>query len=375
MQKKPLPSQVEAIGQVTAVSPDMNITEADHLILLFRDVKPGTLPPPNSPPPSKTAAPANANGKTPEPVANGAKAAPAATADAAKKPRPINLKARSVQAHILREGQRNELEQVWCQGNVRVLQAPEKPGENGVDIRGDTLNLMHHPDGDILTVMGNHAIGSHAQVQMDQLFILGPEIHMDQTRNEVKVVGLGVMRMQSKQSFDGKELAKPSELKVEWEGRMYFDGSQASFFRHVRAYQDTGAMCCEELQVTLDRHVSLKEGGKGDQPAVEKLVCHNQVGLEDTTMEGNKIVALKRISAPELAVDNDKDTKERSVHASGPGSVRIFQLSAKDDAFDSPKKPDPKGVPAKTPTQGAPAEEKEFKLTKIWYVRARCSRR
>ncbi len=355
-QKRPSPTQVDAIGAVTANSADMHIHDTDRLILLFKDVQLAILPPPNAPTKGGTngkPAEVAANGKPADAGVNGKPAGATANgADPNKKPRPVDLKAHFVQAQILRDGARNELETVYCQGAVRVVQAPEKPGENGVDIRGDTLNLTHRPDGDILTVLGDHA-----QVQMDQLFILGPEINMDQTRNDVEVKGMGVMRMLSKQSFDGKELAKPSELRVEWEGRMYFDGTQASFFKNVYATQDTGRMKCEELQVTLDRHVNLKEGNKGEQPAVEKLVCHIQVGLEDTKREGNKIIEFKRISATEVAVDNDKESKERIVNASGPGCVRMFQLSAKDDAFDSPqKKPDqkdPKRSPSKTPTNGA----------------------
>ena len=371
-QKKPNPTQVEAIGTVRATSPDLNIEDAERLILLFKDVPPGVLPPPNpaaakapadgkpaAPADGKPAAPAAANGKPAEPAAGPTKPEPP------KQPRPINLRARFVQAQILREGKRNELQEVWCQGTVRVLQAPEKPGDNGVDIRGDTLNLTHRPEGDILTVMGN---GKPAQVQMDQLFILGPEINMDQTRNDVEVKGMGIMRMLSKQGFDGKALDKPSELKVEWEKRMFFDGTQASFFGAVKAAQDTGLMNCEELQVTLDRHVSLKEGAKGEQPAVEKLVCHNQVALQDTKYDGAKVVESKRIFAPELAIDNDKDSKERCVRASGHGMVRIYQLSAKEEGMDSPKKkPEVKGAQPKSPAKAAPAEDKEFKLTIIWY--------
>lgn len=360
-QKKPTPTQVEAIGAVTAKSPDIFIHDADRLILLFKDVEPGVLPPPN-PPPAK----APADGKPAEPVAGNGKpgeiAAVNGKQDPAKKPRPVDLQAKSVQAHVLREGQRNELQEVFCLGAVRVLQAPEKAGENGVDIRGNRLHLTHRPDGDVLEVMGDNA-----QVQMDQLFILGPEIIMDQTTNDVEVKGRGVMNMLSKQGFDGTVLAKPSEMRVQWEGRMFFDGTQATFYRDVRAAQDTGKMNCEELQVTLDRHVSLKEGAKGEQPAVERLVCHGRVALEDKKMEGNKVVELKKISAPELAVDNDKENKERVVRASGRGAVRMFQLSSKQDAFENPQKqPNPKPIPGQ-PSKGAPNNDKEFKLTLIWY--------
>ncbi len=367
-QKQPKPVQVDAIGDVTAHSPDLHMAASQRLVLVFEDVKPGVLPPPAGANQPKVGLPGS---KPADPVANpqagaaGAnKGAPAAAAaEAEKKARPIDLKATIVRAHVLREGQRNELQDVYCQGNVRVLQAPEKPGENGVDIRGDTLNLVHAVEGDKLTVIGNSA-----QVQMDELFILGPEINMDQSRNEVDVKGMGVMRMLSKQSFDGTELDKKTELRIEWAGRMFFDGTQASFFRDVRATQDTGRMSCEQLEVTLDKHVSLKDGAKGQQPAVEKLVCNTKVGVEDTKREGTKIVELKRISAQELTMDNDNLTKERTVRASGAGSVRMFQLSSKQDAFDGPPKPaNAKQQPTNAPNKSAAADDKEFKLTMIWY--------
>jgi lipopolysaccharide export system protein LptA len=366
-QKRPTPVQVEAIGNVTARSPDLNMAASQRLVLVFEDVKPGVLPPPGGANQAKVGLPGarpaeaapNQRGE-----ANGANngSQPAAAAEAEKKSRPIDLKATIVRAHVLREAQRHELQDVYCQGNVRVLQAPEKAGENGVDIRGETLNLVHSVEGDKLTVTGNSA-----QVQMDQLFILGPEINMDQSRNEVDVKGMGVMRMLSKQSFDGTALATPTELRIEWASRMFFDGTQASFFRDVRATQDTGRMSCEQLEVTLDKHVSLKEGAKGQQPAVEKLVCNNNVGVEDTKREGTKITEFKRISAQELIMDNDNQTKERTVRASGQGSVRMFQLTSKQDGFDSPPKPAAAKQPAKTPNKTTAADDKEFKLTMIWY--------
>jgi lipopolysaccharide export system protein LptA len=360
----PTPIQVTATGNVSAKSPDMNMVAQQRLTLLFNDVPPGTLPPPSQV--GGKAAPAVKQGELgfdqPAPVSaarNGQGAGP----NAPKKSRPIDLNANVVVAHILREGSRHELQQVYCDGKVVVLQAPEKPGDNGVDIRGDTLDLNHRPEGDILTVTGNHA-----QVQMDQLFILGPEIHMDQARNEVDVRGMGVMRMLSRQSFDGKELAKPTELRIDWQGRMFFDGTQASFFKKVRAAQDAGQMKCEELVVTLDKHLSLKEGARGEQPAVEKLVCTTEVAVEDVKRLGNKVVEFKRISAQQLSMDNDRATKERSINASGNGSVRMFQLASKQDSFEGLAEKTPaKQAPGKTTANKGAADDKEFKLTMIWY--------
>ncbi len=370
--KSPTPTSVEATGNVTAHSPDMNL-ESERLLLLFRDVPPGSLPPPAG---QQQQAKATGPEKPPEQgarplaAANAPRAGNATTAAAAepdKKPRPMDVKARSVQAHVLRDGQRNELQQVNCTGNVHVVQAPEKPGENGVDIRGDVLELNHQADGDTLTVIGNN--GNNAQVQMDDLFILGPEINLDQTKNEVEVKGMGLMRMLSKQTFDGKELPKKTELRIEWEKRMFFDGTQASYFSNVGATQDTGRLNCDQMEVTLDHYVSLKQGGKGEQPAVEKMVCYNRVVVEDIKRDGKKVVEMKRINANSLDMDNDKKTKERSINASGPGWVRTYQLADKQEAFDSPNKaPESRPPASKTNAKGQQqGGEKEFKLTLISY--------
>src|SRR5205823_2201516 len=108
----------------------------------------------------------------------------------ARTKKPVNLSARSIEAYILRGDSKNDLERVWCEGTVRVLQDPTVPEDKGVDIRGETLQLNHFPEGDVLVVTGNLAL-----VQMNKSSIIGPEITIDQKTNVAQVHGLGVMKM------------------------------------------------------------------------------------------------------------------------------------------------------------------------------------
>ena len=50
----------------------------------------------------------------------------------------------------------------------------------------DRCSLLHSPDGSILTVLGDLA-----EVHLDKLSILGPEVHIDQKENKAWVKGLG----------------------------------------------------------------------------------------------------------------------------------------------------------------------------------------
>src|SRR5262249_59778899 len=106
----------------------------------------------------------------------------------------------------------NDLEKLWCEGAVHVRQEPESKDDKGVDITGQTLQLVKFPEGHILTVTG-----APAEVQLDKLTILGPEVNIDQKENKAWVNGLGAMRMPSNAKLgtmqDGRasnQTAKPA---------------------------------------------------------------------------------------------------------------------------------------------------------------------
>jgi hypothetical protein len=346
-QQRRLPHHVEALGHVRTSSPDMRVHDSDRLILWFHDVAaaemPGAPAPAAKGPATQAAAPkqatpaeapkgaeqpapdkavARTEEKAAQPSAGGAAPGkPAPAAEASKPKKPMDLSARSIEAHVLRCGGKNDLDRLWCEGRVRVLQEPATPEEKGVDIRGETLNLKHFADGNELTVTANEL----AQVQLEQLFILGPEVNIHQTTNKAWVNGPGAMRMPSNTNFDGAKLNKPAELIVYWKKSMYFNGKDAEFQGSIQAEQENARLLCQRLQVYLDRRVSFREGQKdGQQAKVEKLVCDKNVRIEDSTRENGRLVSYKRIDSKELALDNE----DGIVNAPGPGVVRILQLGA-----------------------------------------------
>lgn len=332
----PRPRQLDAIGAVRATAPDMHIHDTERLMIWFKDGPTGQLPavlPSGEASSTESLLPRLGSEN---PSLSDAAARPGAPRPETKPKPPIDLSAHLVVAHVSRAGQKNDLEKLWCEGSVRVLQDPTSPTERGVDIRGETLDLAHHLEGNVLVVTGTPS----AQVQINTLFILGPEIHIDQLNNMAWVNGVGVMRMPSSTSFQGDKLNRPSEITINWEERMVFDGQYAKFQGGISAVQDSGRLACQVLQVTLDRRVSLREGDKGKAPAkVEKLVCDKNVWVEDVTREKGKIVALKRLECFELSLDNDNEKQDTLVKATGPGIVRIFQVGGTSDPLGSMASP------------------------------------
>jgi lipopolysaccharide export system protein LptA len=349
-QQRLRPHHLEAYGGVRIESPELQVVDPmETLLIWFEDSV--------SPPDARVPGIGQKAGAQIKPAPT---TAPVNPADKPKKP--LRLSARAGKAHVSRAGNRNDLKTLECVGTVRVLQDPAGPDDKGVDIRGDTLQLNHHADGNVLVVTGNSQ--NLAQVQLNKVTIHGHEVQIDQVINRAKVDGAGDMLMLTTTDFEGNKLVKPTELTIQWDKAMQFDGKHADFSGGIQAQQNDSRLLCQEMQVDLDRPVSFKEGEPNRQPAkVERLVCDKRrtnkpVFIEDHTWQGPRLIRYQRMLAPEVSVDNGK------VIASGPGVVSLLQLgTAEDDplAADPPRKG---GTPPANPVKQV---KQELMITRITY--------
>lgn len=429
------PYRVEALRNVLAHSSELNIHDAARLVINFNDVPSERMPPPSAskpePRPSgngnlsiretitpnrsptvaapKTSAPQpSGNSKDnrsltvaapkaaePRPSASGTPDRSATGAVPNSQPksdpaRPIDLSARSIEAKVLRCEERMTLDHLWAEGGsldvidkrggVVVRQEPAKPGEEGVYIEGNTLDMSCFAGGNSLVVTGDLA-----QLKMDKIFILGPEVNIDQVANKAWVEGAGAMQMHSTTTLEGKPLAHPVPLTVHWSDNMLFAGTYAYFRGNIQAEQENARLACQNLQVIFDRPISLKEGMRGTQPAkVSQLVADKGAGdqnvrVEDQTFEGGRLQKYQLMIGRELhmaSVPRDeeapnqpgKNNDANDVRLYGPGSVRILQRGDADLTV-TPGSPTP-NQPARADRRdaGPSAKEQQMKLTYIRFV-------
>jgi lipopolysaccharide export system protein LptA len=349
------PHHLDARGNVVARAPEMNIQDTERLVVWFKDAAPGqpqlpaTLP--STPEPNAPQTPMGTTDANAPPARSSV--LPGQSDDPQSKPkRPIDLSARFVEAHVVRGESKNDLEKIWCEGMVRVRQEPAAPEDKGVDIRGQTLQVTHFLEGDVMLVTGDMA-----EVHLDKLSILGPEVNIDQKQNQVWVNGIGAMRMPSKTTFRGEKLEREVDMTVHWNRNMFFNGRDAEFYGGVQGEQENARLACQTMHVFLDRMVSLKEGDKGKQQAkVDRLVCDKNVRIEDSERENGKLLKYQRLDSKEL----DSDQQNNEAKAAGPGVVRIIQLGDKDDGV-------PGGSRAKPAANNAPKEE-VLKLTRVTFL-------
>jgi hypothetical protein len=356
------PYKVEAYERVRAESPDFTVNDCSSLKMYFKEGTPNlslpsvlpadtaaTTPPPNTdpgppPPPGK--------GPTSNPVAG---SPPADVKQNEKPKRPIDLRARDVTADILRTGEKNDLQKLVAEGNVHVHQEGETPQDKGVDIKGEMLDLLHFVEGDILKVYGNR--DGPAELQLGDLFLVGPKVTINQKDNTSWVEGVGAMHMPSNTTFDGGKPSKPgTRLVVHWTRDMIFNGRDADFHGGVVAYQENSTLQCKTLQVALDRVVSFKEGQKKDQQAkVENVIAHGEVRVFDEARDekDNSFISSRHLFCSQLAVDN----LDNRFNASGPGQAATLQYG----------QPDVLGPGAGGPKQpaAAPPKPPELQLTRV----------
>lgn len=169
---------------------------------------------------------------------------------------------------------------------------------------------------------------------------------------------------------------------------MLFNGDWAEFHGNIQAVQEKARLACQRLQVYFDRPVSLKQGNKTDQPAkVRNLVCDRDVRVEDSTLQGDRIVKYQRLEGPAvqmMALEPEEGTVTREsakpgptmpvaagergasalptsppgkgrnsagnvVYASGPGTIRTWEPSNGDDPIGGVAPTPPNRTTLQTP--------------------------
>jgi lipopolysaccharide export system protein LptA len=291
--------------------------------------------------------------------------------------RPFDLSARNVEAKVLRSPLKSTIDQLYCDGTVVVRQDPAKAEEKGTDVKGDTLRMTAGLDGGYFLVVTADA-DNLAELTTDKIYIVGPEVNIDQSSNKAWVIGSGAMIMESQTNFQGEKLDKPVPLNVHWDKSMIFNGESAEFTGNITAEQEKAHLACQHLLVNFDRPISLKQGNKTDQPArVSQMLCDHDVRIEELVFTGPLLTKYTRLQGPVVhmtALEPDEDAPLKPakpggktsagnmVVVSGSGNVRIWEPASGEEL------PGLSGTPATTkaaPKAGPAKKAPEMKMTYV----------
>lgn len=399
------PREVHAVGNVVARSKEVNVHDTGKLVVKFVDVlatkhlPPGGLSPEKKIDKRPVAAPVPAEKiepRRPQALPKGPVAStvsrPGAEGPVLDGPppetaqKPFELTGRLIEAKVERSPIRSVVEELYCEGQVKVVQEPADRlppppvREKGTEITGDKLRMTALTEGGyhprvlykMQVLCGDGPSDTVAQLTSGRLYVCGPEINVDQLTNKAWVVGDGAMQMESNTDFQGASLKAPVPMTVHWRERMLFDGTVAEFLGGVEAEQKSSRLQSEQLQVTFNRMVSLKEGNRSDEQArVKKLVCNQDARVADDTRDPrdpSKTIKYQALRAPVMYVDSleSLDEKQKApvgnrVVASGPGTFRVWEAGT---AGELDLKAGPGPAKDKAPAKGQPPKQ-EYKTTLV----------
>jgi hypothetical protein len=399
-----LPHRIQAVGDVSGHSAEMDVEQTDQLVAYFADAA--------SPEPEPVAPSAPASPTAKGPRNSAAPQPPVAPAEPAKPAKPpLKLRARTIDTWVARHpvpkapgapaapaganartdgGMKYQLEKARCEGMVSVHQDPEDPAKpRGTDILGSLMLIDSTPDGSVLTVFGWD--NRPGEVHNEGTSLIGAKIRIDQLLNVAVIEGRGSVAIPSSGGLTGTDPKNGEPVVIHFRDGMTFRGARklAEFFGKVSATQGASWVTCHTMVVNFDRPVYFTQanrpksppaGGKpGDDKAKidvvycypapgdsadsprEKIVTFNQV---ETDPETGRQVRQQQIEAQEirleaLARDPEGEEPYRRVTAHGPGVVRTWAPGSRDDTPPAAGA----GQSAKSPPAGT-----EMKLTAVWFA-------
>lgn len=308
------PDRMLGVGNVVMHNPQMH-TKTERLEVWFEqapvDAKPSAAAPNRSGSSQRAEDDSNpfafASRKS-----TGDKAGAQSKKDEQKPAEPINVNADLIRLRII-QGKTEEdtqVAEIWTEGDVQVLQ-PVKENEQPLSISGSQLHVENKSE----TSQILHVYGQPAAVRTGQMRIEGGNVHLDRRGNHAWVEGPGSLALPVEKDMEGKPLAKPQVLNVQWVESMDFDGKLAEFLGNVKSESGAHVVRCQEMQVTMTERLSFIEPPEKQEVDLERIFCRDQVDFESYEYEENRLSSVRRGRFAEFNLN--QTTGE--TNASGPG--------------------------------------------------------
>ena len=254
---------------------------------------------------------------------------------------PLDFRGDRVEARVVL-GENPQLTDLTVAGDVVITRESEKAETAPLEIKGDLLQINEFGEGKARIEVR----GTPAEAGAEGLVLQGEQILCQQATNQVWIPGPGQMRTPSsapgltRSTTGGGSSPRPSAaappLKIDWKGRMQFDGLLASFLDgvHVHGRQEgkSGEISRfgirgSELHVELTRRIDFSQPGdsRDAELGIRLLRFPGLVTLENQSSQSNgQAISWEQMEVTHLRVDPVAGRLE----ADGPGWLSSVRLSA-----------------------------------------------
>jgi hypothetical protein len=261
-------------------------------------------------------------------ASDGPAAAPAQPSDIG----PVEVTGRLLRARVLFSGQQATVSDLSIEDGVQFLETQtSRPDERPLLIRGDRLDAANlSAAGGSLTITGRPA-----RFEGRGLGLTGSNIRLDRGQNRLWIEGAGQMDLPMAADLEGRPLAVPGVLTVDWQGSMNFDGGKASFRDHVVAAAPRLQSQTETMQfrlqtarmdVKLQRPIHFSDPKTEGQPQVEIVQCFGGTAMDNRTFDARRqLIAFEQLQVADLGISPPPSGQ---LTAGGPGWINIVRLGS-----------------------------------------------
>jgi len=363
-QKQPAlrPNRMEASRNVRLRSPQLE-GSVEELTVLFGELPPGAAPkrqPGNgtSTRPRRirsdngrvvelapvVARQAAAAAEDPEPVGSTEEAGQDEPADNKEPPEPttrFEVNGKKLQARVLLGEEATRVAEVCVEGDARFAETQTaRPDERPVRIQGDRIHVRDAETPRAAVTI----VGKPAQFEGRGMAIQSNHIHVNRGTNRLLIDDAGRMSLPLDRDLDGRPLAAPTRLIIDWRHRMEFDGRAARFEESVVARTPQQSLHTEMLEVQFQQPIHFASADLGAPPQVEEVNCRGGALLESRGGDGPQPTAHERMQALDLTVN----LRSGNLTARGPGWLMSLRQASAGSPFGSPR-----GMPLTPPTPAA----------------------
>ncbi|MBN2022198.1 MAG: hypothetical protein JW809_05345 [Pirellulales bacterium] len=234
----------------------------------------------------------------------------------------FQLNGRVLEVEIALVGGRADVANLTVRDHVRLVETRTRsPDEQPIEIQGDRIEVQN--------ASAPHAAasvtGRPAQFRGRGLGLFGANISLNYGTNKLWINGPGAMDLPPlARDLQGRPVRGGGPLRVDWQGRMDFDGRTAHFEKSVVAASQLQQLRTDALDASFRQMIRFSEAAERTDPDVEVLTCQGGVRMDSRAFEGNELVSVESVETKDLSINN----LTGAIHAAGPGWLQSTRKGA-----------------------------------------------
>jgi lipopolysaccharide export system protein LptA len=236
----------------------------------------------------------------------------------------VHVTGRLLKARVAVVGNRADPLELMIEDRVRMEETRSaQPGEKPMTAQGDRIHVFDASQPSAAATI----TGNPARFEARGLALTGANINLNGGTNRVWVEGAGRLDMAVDRDLQGRAVAQPMPLTIQWQKGMEMKDANVVFEENVLANLPNQQMRCEAMDVALKEPIRLTGARSAARPEPTKFVAHGRPGhpveAESREFEQGEQTSYQQMRLVDMAVD----VVSGEIQGKGPGDVVTVRRS------------------------------------------------